>query len=186
MLIVAGITLVCVVVGALIVARSVSSPILSLTRVVRLLSRVDLQQEVPVTTNDEVGELGRAFNTMTAELRQLYATIEERVRVRTQELHQSNEALESARKDAEEANRTKSQFLANMSHELRTLLNAIIDYSEMLQEAAEDLGQDEFAPDLQKINAAGKHLLTLINDILDLYLETFDVASMLDDVATTV
>jgi signal transduction histidine kinase/DNA-binding response OmpR family regulator len=195
-LIVAGITLVCVVVGALVVARSISSPILSLTRVVRLMSRGDLQQEVPVATNDEVGELGRAFNTMTADLRQLYATIEERVRVRTQELHQSNEALESARKDAEEANRTKSQFLANMSHELRTPLNAIIGYSEMLQEEAEDLGQDEFTPDLQKINAAGKHLLTLINDILDLskieagkmdlYLETFDLASMLDDVATTV
>ena len=72
-----------------------------------------------------------------------------------------------------------------MSHELRTPLNAIIGYSEMLQEEAEDLGQDDFVPDLQKINAAGKHLLGLINDILDLskieagkmelYLETFDV-----------
>jgi signal transduction histidine kinase len=101
-----------------------------------------------------------------------------------------------AQETAEEANRTKSQFLANMSHELRTPLNAIIGYSEMLQEEAEDLGQDEFTPDLQKINAAGKHLLALINDILDLskieagrmdlYLETFDLASMLDDVATTV
>ena len=71
-----------------------------------------------------------------------------------------------------------------MSHELRTPLNAIIGYSEMLQEEAEDLGEEAFLPDLQKINAAGKHLLGLINDILDLskieagkmdlFLETFE------------
>jgi signal transduction histidine kinase/HAMP domain-containing protein len=94
------------------------------------------------------------------------------------------------------ASRYKSEFLANMSHELRTPLNAIIGYSEMLQEEAEDLGYADFTPDLQKINAAGKHLLALINDILDLskieagrmdlYLETFDLATMLHDVETTV
>jgi len=55
-----------------------------------------------------------------------------------------------------------------MSHELRTPLNAIIGYSEMLQEEAEDVGQEDFVPDLQKIHGAGKHLLALINDILDL------------------
>jgi signal transduction histidine kinase/DNA-binding response OmpR family regulator len=94
------------------------------------------------------------------------------------------------------ASQHKSQFLANMSHELRTPLNAIIGYSEMLLEEAEDLGYGDFAPDLQKINAAGKHLLTLINDILDLskieagkmdlYLETFDIAPMIRDVVTTI
>jgi signal transduction histidine kinase len=62
----------------------------------------------------------------------------------------------------------KSEFLANMSHELRTPLNAIIGYSEMLQEEAQDLHQDSFIPDLEKINAAAKHQLSLINDILDL------------------
>ena len=82
----------------------------------------------------------------------------------------------------------KSQFLANMSHELRTPLNAIIGYSEMLQEEAEDLDADAFLPDLQRINAAGKHLLGLINDILDLskieagrmdlFLETFEVGQL--------
>jgi signal transduction histidine kinase/DNA-binding response OmpR family regulator/putative methionine-R-sulfoxide reductase with GAF domain len=104
--------------------------------------------------------------------------------------------LEDKGQQLETASRYKSEFLANMSHELRTPLNAIIGYSEMLQEEAEDLGQEDFTPDLQKINAAGKHLLALINDILDLskieagrmdlYLETFDLTTMLRDVETTV
>jgi signal transduction histidine kinase len=93
----------------------------------------------------------------------------------------------------EEASKHKSQFLATMSHELRTPLNAIIGYSEMLQEEADDLGQADSLPDLQRINAAGKHLLGLINDILDLskieagrmdlYLDTFSVAHLIGDVA---
>src|SRR6185369_8149836 len=93
---------------------------------------------------------------------------------------------------AEAANEAKSQFLANMSHELRTPLNAILGYSEMLKEEAEDLGQDSFIPDLHKIHAAGKHLLELINAVLDLskieagkmdlYLENFEIAKMIKDV----
>jgi PAS domain S-box-containing protein len=104
--------------------------------------------------------------------------------------------LRRAKDEAEQANRAKSQFLANMSHELRTPLNAVIGYSEMLQEEAQDLGMDDFVPDLQKINGAGKHLLTLINDILDLskveagkmdlYLESFDVPTMIGEVTTTI
>src|SRR5258705_13588511 len=68
----------------------------------------------------------------------------------------------------EEADRHKSEFLANMSHELSTPLNAIIGYSEMLEEDAADLGAEQFTDDLKKINAAGKHLLELINAVLDL------------------
>ena len=70
--------------------------------------------------------------------------------------------------EAQSANRAKSQFLANMSHELRTPMNAIIGYSEMLTDEAEDLGLQQFIPDLKKIRTAGKQLLALINDILDL------------------
>jgi signal transduction histidine kinase len=77
-------------------------------------------------------------------------------------------ALERASKAANAANEAKSRFLASMSHELRTPMNAIIGYSEMLEEEAEDLEQEAFIPDLQKIESAGKHLLALINDILDL------------------
>jgi signal transduction histidine kinase/DNA-binding response OmpR family regulator len=104
--------------------------------------------------------------------------------------------LEAQGRALEDASRHKSQFLANMSHELRTPLNAVIGYSEMLQEELEDLGQAELVPDVEKINAAGRHLLGLINDILDLskieagkmelFLETVDVASLVKDVSTTV
>ncbi len=105
-------------------------------------------------------------------------------------------ALARATKQANAASEAKSAFLANMSHELRTPMNAIIGYSEMLMEEAEDLGQEEFVPDLQRIHGAGRHLLALINDVLDLskieagkmdlFLEIFDLDPMIDDVSATV
>jgi adenylate cyclase len=108
------------------------------------------------------------------------------------ELRQHNLELEEARELSEVANRTKSQFLANMSHELRTPLNAIIGYSEILQEDATDSGQEQLVPDLKKIEGAGRHLLGLINDILDLskveagkmdaFIEEIDISSLLDEV----
>ena len=108
---------------------------------------------------------------------------------------QAEEELAIAKKLAEEANKAKSSFLANMSHELRTPMNAIIGYSEMLAEDAEDDGLDEIIPDLNKINSAGKHLLALINDVLDiskieagrmeLHLEQFNVPEMISEVIST-
>ena len=101
-----------------------------------------------------------------------------------------------AKEVAESANRTKSLFLANMSHELRTPLNAILGFSEMLQEEAAEQNLQSFDADLQKISMSGRHLLGLINDILDLskieagkmdlQLEVFDIASLINEVAQTI
>ena len=121
------------------------------------------------------------------------------------ERHASRQALELARDEALEANRAKSAFLANMSHELRTPLNAVIGYSEIILEEIDAIADeggpaadavDPFRPDLKRIRSAGKHLLALINDILDLskieagkmttHIELFDISELLDDVAATV
>jgi PAS domain S-box-containing protein len=103
--------------------------------------------------------------------------------------------LRKAMQQAEEATRAKSQFLANMSHELRTPLNAVIGITEMLEEDAEDLGQEDFIEPLRRIRGAGSHLLHLINEILDLskieagrlelHEEEIDVKQLIDEIAMT-
>lgn len=136
-------------------------------------------------------------------------TLEQRVRDRTSELDARNRELaasirelEAAReralgseRSAASANSSKTKFLANVSHELRTPLNAIIGYAELLEEEARDRGDHDLVPQLGKIRFAARHLLSLINSILDLskieagkmelYIETFDVMSMVDEVVAT-
>ncbi len=107
----------------------------------------------------------------------------------------AEEVLRHAKEAAEQANRAKSSFLANMSHELRTPLNAILGYSEILQEEMAESGCEELVTDVQKVYAAGKHLLGLINDILDLskieagkmdlHNETFGLTALIQEVVTT-
>ncbi len=137
----------------------------------------------------EVVEMGTAFNTMMqfleereAQLRAARDDLEARVQERTEELAHSNQELHQeiaerklierqlidAKETAVKASHAKSVFLSNMSHELRTPLNAVIGYSEMMLEESDDNNLREFAPDLEKINDAGRHLLALISEILNL------------------
>jgi signal transduction histidine kinase/DNA-binding response OmpR family regulator len=189
-----------------LVARRMTVPIKGLERAASTLEggAFDPATLLPLTARrDEFGGLARTFQGMASEIRQREQrlaewnqNLEQTVQDRTAALARAVTEAQDAREAAEDANRTKSAFLANMSHELRTPMNAIIGYSEMLMEEAEDLGQETFTPDLRKIHAAGKHLLALINDVLDLskieagkmtlYLENFAVQGMLSDVVATI
>lgn len=151
--------------------RAVQQTIHALDLASQRMVRGDMKTTVTLENRDELAQVANSFNTIATELM-------------------------TARDVALDANRAKSTFLANMSHELRTPLNAIIGYSELIQEEMEEEGSDEFVPDLQKIQTAATHLLSLINDILDLskieagkmdlYLENIDVPQMISDVTTTV
>src|SRR5213080_1051350 len=159
--------------------RIISGPILSLAHTAKIVSeQKNYSVRAEKRTDDEIGFLIDRFNGMLSQIQEV------------------NEQLVQSEQRARAATQAKSHFLANMSHELRTPLNAIIGYSEMLQEEAQDSGQESFIPDLKKINRSGRHLLDLINDVLDLskieagkmelYLETFDIPNLLEDISTTV
>ncbi|MEI6235417.1 MAG: ATP-binding protein, partial [Planctomycetota bacterium] len=127
--------------------------------------------------------------------KRLEEDLEKRYRAE-ESLRLANEQLEAAKVAAESANAAKSTFLSNMSHELRTPLNAVIGYSEMLEEMAMEDGKDDYILDLQKIRTAGKHLLELINAILDLskieagkmelYIESFSITKLISDTTVLV
>ena len=137
----------------------------------------------------------RNLGELDAKMVQLIASTVSIQLIRKQK-EESAAQMRIARDAAAEADRAKSQFLANMSHELRTPLNAIIGYGEMLVELADDDGNEDYGPDLKKILSAGKHLLALINDILDLskieagkvtlIIESFDPKHLVEEVVGTI
>ena len=141
--------------------------------------------DITVPNRDEFGALADSMNHMSHELHRL--DLERR--------HAAAE-LEHLNEQLAQANRLKSQFLANMSHELRTPLNAIIGVTEMLQEDARDLKREDELEPLERVLRAAKHLLALINDILDLskieagkmdlHIESFAIAPLIDEVAETI
>ncbi|MDZ8026899.1 MAG: ATP-binding protein [Nostoc sp. DedQUE01] len=161
-------------------SRAIAEPVIVVTQVAEQVARKsNFDLRAPITTEDEIGLLAKSLNRLI-----------EGVSERTKELQQAKELAEAASK-------AKSIFLANVSHELRTPLNAVIGLSQLLEDDATDLGlSPDFITDLETINSAGKHLLHLINEILDLskieagkmtlYPETFEIATLIHNVVLTV
>ncbi len=161
------------------------------------LEKENLQLQISLEAVTEHADL------VEAQLLEIQENLESKVQERTSELAEKNaelfaskETAEQARITAEMANRAKSAFLANMSHELRTPLNAVMGYGELLAEELIEENHLDWADDLDKILAAARHLLGLINDILDIskveagkmaiHLETFDINSLIRDTISTI
>lgn len=161
-------------------SRAIAEPVITVTQVAeQVAKKSNFDLRAPITTDDEIGLLAKSLNRLI-----------ERVSERTKQLEQAKEL-------AEAASTAKSQFLANVSHELRTPLNAVIGLSQLLQDDAADIGASpDFITDLETINSAGRHLLELINDILDvskieagkmtLYPEIFDITNLINNLVLTV
>ncbi|ABG49994.1 periplasmic sensor signal transduction histidine kinase [Trichodesmium erythraeum IMS101] len=166
------------VIIAIYTTNSIITPLKVITKVAEeVTEQANFELQLPVTTNDEIGELTESLNELISKVAEY------------------TEQLQEAKLKAEAANRSKSAFLATMSHELRTPLNAIIGYSDILYEDVLEGGYKDFIPDIERIKLAGKNLLEMISDILDiskieagqvtLYLESIEVNKLVKDVFST-
>ncbi len=152
-------TFIFTVLAAIAASRSISKPVVELTKVAKNIAAGEWDRTIKIDRKDEIGELALSFNSMALQLKESFDKLEQRVEERTVELQ---EAVEVAR----EADRAKDRFLANVSHELRTPLNSILGYTKLVQR------ESQLHPNQEKklniVEQSGNHLLTLINDILDL------------------
>jgi signal transduction histidine kinase/DNA-binding response OmpR family regulator len=193
-IVVAFAVLMLVLVAYVLVAfyAAVMSTVHNLQETTERMTGGEIDAHFTLDARDELGTVANSFNTIAARLRTEWA----QARDESQRATAAEAELRVAKNAAEEATRAKSAFLANMSHELRTPLNAIIGYSELMEDEAAELGYRDFIPSLQKVHTAGRHLLSLINDVLDfskmeagrmdLHPETFDLPTLLTEVATTI
>ena len=176
------------VLAAWFVGFSVSRQVRSMANTMKELAGGNTDIEIEARdASEEIREMAAAVQVFKASMIKVKDFAEEQ--------RQAAEEIRVARDAADAANQAKSAFLANMSHELRTPMNAILGYSEMLMEEAEGLEQEDFIPDLKKINQAGTHLLALINDVLDLskiesgkmeaFAESIDLDSLIDEISAT-
>ncbi|MEM9483653.1 MAG: ATP-binding protein [Cyanobacteria bacterium P01_F01_bin.116] len=178
--------------GIYLLSRRITQPITEITKAAIQLQNGQLDQSLSIVSQDEIGVLAQAFNHMAQQLKQSFIILETNNQELEMRVQERTFELEDAKDAAEAATRTKSAFLANMSHELRTPLNSIIGYSEMLEEDVELLGEEGLVTDLHKIQGSGRHLLNLIDSVLELskieagrmelHLESVNISALVKDV----
>ena len=152
----------------MLLARRLVRPIESIQTAAARIGSGAFDQRIEVTSNDELGALAEEFNVMAARLQESYAGLEQKVEERTRELATALRELDEKSHELEAASQHKSEFLANMSHELRTPLNAVVGFSQVLRDGMFGDVNEKQAEYLDDILSSGNHLLSLINDILDL------------------
>jgi signal transduction histidine kinase len=190
------------VIFAFAFTRFMIKPIKAMTNTATKITKGDLNLRVDQYTNDEIGVFCECFNQMVDslekrnhEISQLNQSLEEKIAGRTQELERANRCLKEQNMKLKENDRLKSEFMANMSHELRTPLNSIIGFSRVILKGIDGPVTELQQADLAAIHNSGKHLLILINDVLDLakiesgklelQLEELDIEEMVSGVLNT-
>ncbi|GEM_PF-1744791 len=149
-------------------SKKITSPISELNRGARILGEGNYGYRINIKTGDELEGLAKEFNNMADHIKKSYSSLEEKVRIATQDLKDAYVEIEEKNRELKKADRLKSEFLASMSHELRTPMNAIIGFTSLLQDETYGRVTEKQKNTYKKIMKNTKHLMNLINDILDL------------------